>query len=348
MLHEAIAAGATIEAAVDAAKLKLNAPWDANVEYEVLEIPQKKTFGLFGGSDAKVRVYYESADKKEASKAAAVPEKKKPAEKKVSAQNEAKTIKETQQPRQNNNARAEQQKPGNKTPPEIQKTAVENDSSETYIYLNSILKGMGIGEFTVKSEFSDSELFYDVLCDSSDYGFIIGRKGETLDAIQFLLRLVTNKANTGDYKRVSLNVGDYRSKRYDVLRSLAIKNAEKAVKYGKNISLEPMSPYERRIIHTAVQDVEGAASHSVGFNNERRVIITPKDGARSGGGYGGGNQRFNNNRNDGGNGGNFNRNNNSGKRPQPNFQKPTADDNRAPKKDPFGSALYGKIETKSE
>ena len=100
-----------------------------------------------------------------------------------------------------------------------------------------------------------------------------------------------------DYKKVSINVGDYREQHEQSLRELAISSAGKAKKYGRNISLHPMSPYDRRIIHTTVQEFDGANSFSVGEGSDRRVVIAPdpqyrrQDDRRGGGGRGGNMQR---------------------------------------------------------
>ena len=86
-----------------------------------------------------------------------------------------------------------------------------------------------------------------------DVGFVIGHRGETLDALQYLASLVANHTE-GAYFRLTLDVGNYREKRKETLEALGRKMAARAVKTGRNASLEPMNPYERRIIHTAVQD----------------------------------------------------------------------------------------------
>jgi spoIIIJ-associated protein len=168
------------------------------------------------------------------------------------------------------------------------------------------------------------EIYFELDC-GEDYGIIIGKRGETLDAIQYLARMIANKGKSS-YKRVSINVGNYRAKREETLRILARKTAIKAVRQGRNISLEPMNPYERRIIHTAVQDIQGATSHSIGSDLDRRVVITPVEGAKNNGGRG---------RNGG-----YNR----GRREKKEAYKPEISPDRAPKSDIDGSSLYGKVE----
>lgn len=171
---------------------------------------------------------------------------------------------------------------------------VEDDPFEkAKSYLENILKNLGVNDAEMAFEADDEEVRISITC-GDDYGSVIGRRGETLDAIQYLTRLVINRGSE-EYKRVSINVGDYREKRENTLRALARKNAAKVRKYGRNVVLDPMNPYERRIIHTTVQEIEGVTSHSVGNDDDRKVVITLeegvkptapyKDGSRGRGGY---------------------------------------------------------------
>ena len=105
----------------------------------------------------------------------------------------------------------------------------------------------------------------------------IGRRGETLDALQYLCSVVANQ-NRGKFLRVVLDTGNYREKREKTLENLAKNMASKAKRTGRNQMLEPMNPYERRIIHTAVQTIDGISSWSVGEGGNRRVIIGRKRG----------------------------------------------------------------------
>lgn len=119
-----------------------------------------------------------------------------------------------------------------------------------------------------------------------DVSFIIGHRGDTLDALQYLASLVANQGED-KYYRISLDVGKFREKRKETLESLGKKIAIKSVRISRNQILEPMNPYERRIIHTAVQEVEGAKSWSEGTDLNRHVVIGPVEGEKP---------RYNNNR----------------------------------------------------
>ena len=108
-------------------------------------------------------------------------------------------------------------------------------------------------------------------------GILIGHHGETLDAIQYLLNLAAIRHSdnpAGDYVKISLDIENYRAKREETLRSLARRMAQRALKYKRNVFLEPMNAYERRIIHSELQSVENVSTHSVGTDKNRKIIIT--------------------------------------------------------------------------
>ncbi|HOM02270.1 MAG TPA: RNA-binding cell elongation regulator Jag/EloR [Acetivibrio sp.] len=108
-----------------------------------------------------------------------------------------------------------------------------------------------------------------------DIGIIIGRRGETLDALQYLTSLVVNKSKEG-YKRLVIDIENYRQKREETLIKLANRLADRVIKYKKNITLEPMNPYERRVIHSCLQNHKYVETYSVGEEPNRKVIIALK------------------------------------------------------------------------
>ena len=362
MIFEKTGEGVTYEAAVEDAKLKLNAPEDAELQIEYVREAKKKLFGL-KVEPAQVRVWYEVPDPKPAVKAEKPaakpvekaaekkPSDKKPTEKKQSEKKEEKSSKpeahkaKEPKPAKNEAAKAapkaEAANNEQKEAPvkEASKTLIPTDENDATVkYLKMLVEGMGIEDSKIILEkYDDSdEYVYTIDCGDAD-GALIGRRGETLDAIQYLLRLSINKGLDEDkHRKVSVNVGNYREKRNDNLRSLAAKSARQVLKYGRNVALEPMNPYERRIIHTAIQGIEGVTSHSVGSDSNRKVIISLEEGVEptnpSRGGY---NNRGG--RRDGGRGGRGGRGGYQKKEPY----KPAV--TREPRKDAAGS-LYGKIE----
>jgi Predicted RNA-binding protein len=108
-----------------------------------------------------------------------------------------------------------------------------------------------------------------------DSGIIIGRRGETLDALQYLTSLVVNKGRDG-YRRVTVDIENYRQKREETLVRLAERLAERVVRYRKSVTLEPMNPYERRIIHSSLQNNKLVETYSVGDEPNRKVVISLK------------------------------------------------------------------------
>ena len=105
---------------------------------------------------------------------------------------------------------------------------------------------------------------------------LIGHHGETLDSLQYLANLAANKridGKKGEYVKISVDVEGYRAKREETLRALARKMAGRVIKYKKSVMLEPMNPYERRIIHSEIQGMEGVSTNSIGSENNRKVVI---------------------------------------------------------------------------
>lgn len=249
MIKEAIGTGATVEEAIEAAKAALGAPWDADVSTEVLELPKKKTLGLFGGAPAKARAYYEAPE-----------EKKAPAEKVVKEKPVQK--KEEKKAKPAEKAQAE---------PKVYTGATSEMGKVAKDYVASILKGMGVDDVEINVTEDEECISLDLDC-GNGYGYVIGRRGETLDAIQYLTRLVINKGKD-DYRRVSINAGNYRQKREDTLKELAKKQSERVKKYGRNVVLDPMNPYERRIIHSALQNDKYVATRSEGEEPYRKVVV---------------------------------------------------------------------------
>lgn len=145
-------------------------------------------------------------------------------------------------------------------------------------YLNNIIEKMNLGDVIIEADEDDNGIKFDLKGD--DLGIIIGHRGETLDAVQYLVSLVANRGEE-KYKRITIDTGDYREKREKTLTSLAKRIAQNAVKTHRSTTLEPMNPYERRIIHTAVQEIKGAASWSVGEDPNRRVVIGTENSQRS-------------------------------------------------------------------
>jgi len=318
LIREAIGTAPTLDEARSKAIAQLNAPLDADVIVEVLEQATKKTLGLFGGSLAKVRAYYETAQEQNEEPVQKLMQETPKSVEKVKGNEKTKKPRKAEEEKSlGQDEGLRQAAPGGEV--------VSSDNAPAN-YLTSILLGMGITDVSIITKQTDEDIFLEIVS-REDYGSIIGRRGETLDALQYLVRLSVSR-NENEGRRISLNIGDYRDKREITLKGLAKRQADKVLKYGRNAVLDPMNPYERRIIHTTVQDIEGVQSHSIGEGEGRRVVISPV-GGRSGG------YRYND------------RGGNNGRRRDAKPQyKPRPLETREPKTDVSGEFSYGKIEPK--
>ncbi|MBO7548556.1 MAG: protein jag, partial [Clostridia bacterium] len=146
-------------------------------------------------------------------------------------------------------------------------------ADKAHEFLLKLLANMGIDAQTSVTEEEDG---CTIEVKGEGLGLLIGRHGDVLDSLQYLATLTANKGSKG-YYRVSIDVEGYREKRRETLVQLARRMAEKAVKYNRSFALEPMSPYERRIIHSECHDIAGVATYSVGDGADRKVIICPEN-----------------------------------------------------------------------
>ena len=139
-------------------------------------------------------------------------------------------------------------------------------------FLCTFIRNSGIDATVHCEEKEGGELAYTL--EGEDLGVLIGHHGEVLDALQYLLSLVTNR-HGDDYVRVTIDVENYRNKRENTLKALARKTAQRVKRSGRNVTFEPMSAYERRIIHSQAQEIGGVTTHSIGSGDERRVVMSP-------------------------------------------------------------------------
>ncbi len=147
-------------------------------------------------------------------------------------------------------------------------------------YLTRVLTGLGLEGFTITPVKKGDTVVLDI--EGDNLGVVIGRRGETLDSLQYLAILAGNRGEE-NYCRLSVDCCGYREKRRETLEALALKTARKVLKAGRRITLEPMNPYERRIIHSKVSEVEGVSSRSIGEEPFRKVVISANEPRRNGG-----------------------------------------------------------------
>ncbi len=281
--------GDSIDAAVELALQELKLTRD-QVTVTVLEQPSKGFFGI-GSKLAKVHV--EEIAKEKEKKAEVVKPKEKKVEKKAEepvqkavseavSESEDLPVVSEKKKKKNNKKKNKKQNKENKetvkieinhanisTRPEDLKDAPDHPAKE---FLDKTFKEMGL-EVSVSVAVNEDSVYIDV--EGKDTGTVIGKRGQTLDALQYLTSLVVNKSED-EYIRVILDAEGYRAKREATLETLATRLAEKVLKTGKSARLEPMNPYERKVIHTALHNVNGISTRSEGDEPYRRVVIELK------------------------------------------------------------------------
>ena len=246
---------------------------DLNVSYEVLEMPQKTGFLGLKTTPAKVRVSVEEPD----APAAPVVEKKvesegkpvveeAPAEEPKAEEPAAAPVAEEAAPVEEAAAPAAEDEE-----PEVPINIEENAKVKAAVdYLKEVIALMGVENVTFSAVQKGEATI--IRLDGEKLGALIGRRGETMESLSYLASLVANRLE-GDYIKLGLDVAGYRDKRESDLTALAQRIGAKVRKTGRSFAMEPMNPYERRIIHSAIGKMEGVRSESKGEGRDRRVVI---------------------------------------------------------------------------
>ena len=163
-------------------------------------------------------------------------------------------------------------------PAKINAVYVPSPENLAIAFVKQLVSDMGL-QVNVEMKESDGEgKLIDITGEGA--GVLIGHHGETLDGIQYLANLAANKKIDGekrDYVKITVDAEGYRAKREETLRALARRMAEKVLKYKKSVMLEPMNPYERRIIHSEIQNIDGVSTNSIGSENNRKIVIYLED-----------------------------------------------------------------------
>lgn len=157
-------------------------------------------------------------------------------------------------------------------PAVVKVTVKESLGERARVLVKKIIKSMGLDGSVVVQE---NERMIEIEVNGDRMGTLIGRRGETLNALQYIVGLAVNKGE-GEKKRVQIDVGGYRKKRDETLRELAMKLADKAKQRGRSVALEPMSPHERRVIHMALKSRNDIYSFSEGEEPFRKIVISPR------------------------------------------------------------------------
>ena len=247
---------------------------DMNVSYEVLEMPQKTGFLGLKLTPAKVRVSVEEPDAPKAPEAPAAAEAPAPVEEKVEAPAApaAEEAAPAEEPKAEEAAPAAEAAPAEEAEEvEVPINIEENSKVKAAVeYLQEVITRMGVNDVTFSAVQKGEATI--IRLDGEKLGALIGRRGETMESLSYLASLVANRLE-GDYIKLGLDVAGYRDKREKDLTVLAQRIGNKVRKTGRSFAMEPMNPYERRIIHSAIGKMEGVRSESKGEGRDRRVVI---------------------------------------------------------------------------
>ena len=258
---------------------------DLNVSYEVLEMPQKTGFLGLKTTPAKVRVSVEEPDAPAAAPAKPVePVAEQPVETAAPVQETAPVAEETPAAVAEPAALAAEQTPAAQQPAEaaeeteeVEEPIVIEENAKVKAavdYLREVITLMGVENVTFSAVQKGEATI--IRLDGEKLGALIGRRGETMESLSYLASLVANRLE-GDYIKLGLDVAGYRDKRESDLTALAQRIGAKVRKTGRSFAMEPMNPYERRIIHSAIGKMEGVRSESKGEGRDRRVVIYSTD-----------------------------------------------------------------------
>lgn len=247
---------------------------DINVSYEVLEMPQKTGFLGLKLTPAKVRVSVELPDEPAAAPAAPVEEPAPVVEEKAAPVAAEPVVEETAP-----EAPAAVEEPAAPAAEgeevEVPINIEENAKVKAAVdYLKDVIEKMGVQDVKFSAVQKGEATI--IRLDGEKMGALIGRRGETMESLSYLASLVANRLE-GDYIKLGLDVAGYRDKRESDLTALAQRIGAKVRRTGRSFAMEPMNPYERRIIHSAIGKMEGVRSESKGEGRDRRVVIYSTD-----------------------------------------------------------------------
>ena len=288
MIKEVIASGKDVSEAKELARTLLGADELADVQYEILHAGSKGIFGVIGVKPAKVRAYIELPDdaprrevQRDRQPRENRPERQPRQERgnqpqKKNGQGPRRPRGDERIPRQNPNPQPPKKRSAVIPEDQVQLERIEAAPGEdrSLDFVNTLIANLGID--ATAALYSTSDGARRIVVSGEGAATLIGHHGDTLDSLQYLANLACAQLNSKgerDHSRVTIDIEGYRAKREEALRAVARRMAEKAKRTRRNVMLEPMSPYERRIIHDEVSGIEGVTTSSVGSDNNRRVVI---------------------------------------------------------------------------
>ena len=280
MIKEITAVGKDILEAKDNARVALGAGELDDVQFEIVDAGSKGIFGIIGVRPAKVRAFIELPDTNEKRRRSDRPKREnkpqpeKKTERREDRKPKAKKVeKKTEEPKE-----PKVSAPKSEVIPEaelkMERRTVSEGEDMSFDFVKTVIADIGLKAEAELYSCEDGTRRITIV--GEDASALIGHHGDTLDALQYLANLASARKNINgerDKSRVTIDIEGYRKKREETLRALARRMAAKALRNRRSVMLEPMSAYERRIIHSEIQGIEGVSTNSIGSDNNRKIVI---------------------------------------------------------------------------
>ena len=274
MIKEIIASGKDIIEAKENARAALGAGPLDDVKFEVVHAGSRGIFGIIGVKPAQVKAFIEIPDPVERKNRHEKRKKNKPERNGETKKNNA-PVQKSNKPKED---RPQEDKPKSQVIPEtelkMERREVAEGEDMSFDFISTLLSDIGLEATAELYSCEDGTRRINII--GSDASTLIGHHGDTLDALQYLANLASARKNAKgerDKSRVTIDIEGYRAKREATLRALARRMAQKALRNKRSVMLEPMSAYERRIIHSEIQNIEGVSTNSIGSENNRKIVI---------------------------------------------------------------------------
>ena len=280
MIKEITAVGKDILEAKDNARVALGAGELDDVQFEIVDAGSKGIFGIIGVRPAKVRAFIELPDTNEKRRRSDRPkrENKPQPEKKTERREDRKPKAKKVEKKTEESKEPKVSAPKSEVIPEaelkMERRTVSEGEDMSFDFVKTVIADIGLKAEAELYSCEDGTRRITIV--GEDASALIGHHGDTLDALQYLANLASARKNINgerDKSRVTIDIEGYRKKREETLRALARRMAAKALRNRRSVMLEPMSAYERRIIHSEIQGIEGVSTNSIGSDNNRKIVI---------------------------------------------------------------------------
>ncbi len=277
MIKEIIATGKDVVEAKENARAALGAGPLDDVNFEILHAGSRGIFGIIGVKPAQVKAYMELPDPEERHRRKSEkPRRENKNEGEKRPEKKQKNKAENSQKKKDEQKKQEKEK--SKVIPEgelkLEPKCVADGEDMSFDFVKTLISDIGLS--AEASLFTCEDGTRRIIISGDDASTLIGHHGDTLDALQYLTNLASARKNIHgerDKSRVTIDIEGYRAKREETLRQLARRMAQKALRNRRSVMLEPMSAYERRIIHSEIQNIEGVSTNSIGSDNNRKIVI---------------------------------------------------------------------------